>query len=92
MNYIFFLFSSLENVQPKKTKREAALGRFPWNETEKELILSKFKIEIKNGIVPGKDKCTKVKEEHDNILSRRSWTDIKFFIKNTITRNKKFKK
>lgn len=50
--------------------------------------MKKFKVEIKNGIVPGKDKCTKIKEEDKDILSRRSWTDIKFFVKNVITRNK----
>ncbi|KAK4885661.1 hypothetical protein RN001_001932 [Aquatica leii] len=77
-----------KNNKPKRTKREAALGRVPWSDSEKKVLLKKFKIEIKNEIVPGKDKCTKIKEEHNDVLSRRSWTDIKFFVKNVITRNK----
>ncbi|XP_025834091.1 uncharacterized protein LOC112905601 isoform X2 [Agrilus planipennis] len=81
-----------ESNKRKRTKREAALGRIPWNDSEKEVLLNKFKMEIKNEIVPGKDMCTKIKEEHDNLLSNRSWTDIKFFVKNVITRNKKNKK
>ncbi|CAH1163346.1 unnamed protein product, partial [Phaedon cochleariae] len=78
-----------KTTKPKRTKREAALGRVPWNHSEKEVLLNEFKIEIKRGIVPGKAKCTMIKHDHDNILSSRSWTDIKFFVKNVITRNKK---
>ncbi|KAG5892254.1 hypothetical protein JTB14_014624 [Gonioctena quinquepunctata] len=81
-----------KTIKPKRTKKEAALERVSWNDYEKEVLLNKFKIEIKNGIVPGKDKCTLIKQEHEDILSRRSWTDIKFFIKNVITRNKKSRK
>lgn len=86
-----FFLSFLENNKSKRTKREAALGRVPWDDSEKEILLKKFKVEIKNEIVPGKYKCTKIKEEHNDTLSRRSWTDIKFFVKNVITRNKRNK-
>nr|CAI5856621.1 unnamed protein product [Callosobruchus analis] len=79
---------SVRNSKPKRTKREAALGRVPWNDSEKVVLLKTFKIEIKKEIVPGKCKCLKIKEAHNDILSRRSWTDIKFFVKNVITRNK----
>lgn len=88
----YFFLSFLGNNKPKRTKREAALGRVPWNESEKEVLLKKFKIEIKHEIVPGKDKCTRIKEEHSDTLSRRSWTDIKFFVKNVITKNRNNKK
>lgn len=78
--------------EPKRTKREAALARVPWNESEKGVLLKKFKVDIKNESVPGKDKCMKIKEKHNDILSRRSWTDIKFFVKNVISKNKTKKK
>ncbi|CAH2003174.1 unnamed protein product [Acanthoscelides obtectus] len=58
---------------------------------EKEAVLTYFKINIRNSIVPGKVDCMKCIEAHP-LLEQRDWKKIKYAVKNIIDKNKKLKK
>lgn len=63
----------------------------PWSQHEKEDVFRFFKINIKNGIVPGKVDCEKCLTAN-NSLKNRDWKKIKFCVKNQIDKINKIKK
>lgn len=65
--------------------------RRPWSSEEKEAVLNFFKSSIKKEVVPGKVECMKCKEEN-SALSRRTWTDVKFCVKNYLDKIKRMRK
>ncbi|XP_074035237.1 uncharacterized protein [Leptinotarsa decemlineata] len=59
-----------------------------WTEEESTPVIKFFTSHIKRGAVPGKSQCEECIQKHPS-LSLRKWTDIKFYIKNYITKIKK---
>lgn len=59
-----------------------------WSNEEKEIILKKFRTLIKIGKLPGKQECEELMEEH-KIFTGRKWTDLKYFVKNYLSKCKK---
>lgn len=74
-----------KNIRPKKPekpgRKEKAGRRVKWTLDEKKVVLKFFKNEIKNKVVPGKERCLECKDKHD-VLAKRSWQDIKYCIYN----------
>lgn len=62
-----------------------------WSQQEKEDVFRFFKINIKNGIVPGKVDCEKCLAANKS-LKNRDWKKIKFCVKNQIDKLNKIKK
>lgn len=59
-----------------------------WNEEESSPVIKFFTSHIKRGAVPGKSQCEECIQKHPS-LSLRKWTDIKFYVKNYITKIKR---
>ncbi|XP_057666792.1 uncharacterized protein LOC130900289 [Diorhabda carinulata] len=56
-----------------------------WTTEEKEIVLKEFKLLIEHGNLPGKKQCNDLIEKH-KIFTDRKWTDLKFFIKNHLSK------
>lgn len=66
-------------------------NRRPWDADEKKAVFEYFKVQIKNGILPGKADCLACQKKYSQLGNRR-WTDIKYCVKNQITKIKNLKK
>ena len=65
--------------------------RRPWNEKEIAACVKAFKRYIARGKIPGKYDVEK-KQDNVSILRKRSWKQIKDYVRNQIVRNKMMKK
>ncbi|KAF5269754.1 hypothetical protein FQR65_LT17931 [Abscondita terminalis] len=62
-----------------------------WTIEEKEGVLNFFKVHIKKGSVEKKHECEECMEKYP-VLKKRKWSDLKFCVKNQISKvNKKIK-
>lgn len=66
----------------KKLSKKPTMKR-PWTEPETTAVLSFFKASIRKSQVPGKKMCEECRHS-DEVLSSRSWTDIKYYVYNYI--------
>ncbi|XP_060522328.1 uncharacterized protein LOC132699555 [Cylas formicarius] len=78
-------------AQKEAVAKSKSSARRPWSSDEKQFVLKFFISSIKRGTVPGKSDCTKCIEESNGILALRSWTDVKFCVKNHLDKLKKQK-
>nr|XP_023019945.1 uncharacterized protein LOC111508612 [Leptinotarsa decemlineata] len=75
--------SSTNDDEPIKKKRK---GHRPWTQNEKIAVTNFFRVAIKKKIVPGKVMCEECIRNSGEVLNQRRWTDIKYYIKNYITK------
>ncbi|KAG5865995.1 hypothetical protein JTB14_006249 [Gonioctena quinquepunctata] len=83
----------VENIKrlsrSEKPKTKVIFGKIrelkAWTKEESSSVISFFNSHIKKGMVPGKSPCEKCIEEHPS-LAHRKWTDIKFHVKNYLTK------
>lgn len=80
----------MEHVSARKRPNQKVSRRQPWDPVEKQIVLKTFRIHIKNNSLPGKVECEKCIQDNP-VLSKRIWTDLKFFVKNHISKIKKIK-
>ena len=57
-------------------------NRTPWSTAEKDAVHTLLSAFIESKTVPGKKHCEKAIAESNGVLSRRSWTQVKFAVKN----------
>ncbi|CAH1115846.1 unnamed protein product [Psylliodes chrysocephalus] len=74
--------STMEKTTSKKCSKR------PWTDNEKKIMYSKFTKFIKKNSLPGKLECMEVIENHE-VFAGRKWSDLKFFIKNHLSKIKK---
>ena len=58
----------------------------PWTAEEKRSVLNVLGRYISSGTIPGKTACMECIERSPESLSGRTWTAVKFFVKNEIAR------
>ena len=56
----------------------------PWHEQEKAVVLKSLKISIDRMLVPGKQQCQACIDSAPDILKRRDWRAVKYFVNNHI--------
>lgn len=66
--------------------------RKKWSVKEEKAVRKTLDVYIKNKKVPGKEECTKCILAAGDILKYRTWRAVKFFVKNTITRESREEK
>ncbi|KAI4470857.1 hypothetical protein MML48_1g16811 [Holotrichia oblita] len=71
-------------------RKSKSVCKRPWSSHEMSAVLTHFKTNIKIGALPGKKECEKCISENA-VLKDRKWTDVKFCIKNHLTKIKKRK-
>jgi hypothetical protein len=62
--------------------------KVPWSAKERSTALENFDTDIKRGLLPGKKKIEKVISEEPH-LAKRSWKNVKDFLRNHIEKMKK---
>lgn len=62
-----------------------------WSDKEKAAVFKSLNSFIKKGTVPGKLACENTIRNHPS-LKGRSWTAVKYFVKNEVDRRKKLQK
>ncbi|KAG5882523.1 hypothetical protein JTB14_006795 [Gonioctena quinquepunctata] len=77
-----------KNKVDEKRPNKRACTKTPWSAEEKEIVLREMRLFIKKNNLPGKEKCSNLLENYP-ALGNRKWTDIKFFVKNYLAKNKK---
>ncbi|XP_050514061.1 uncharacterized protein LOC126889627 [Diabrotica virgifera virgifera] len=89
------LISTKKETQVKKRKKEKQSAKTlkttqktPWTSEEIKSVMTFFKFDLKKELLPGKQKCEECKSKYP-VLERRKWTDIKFYLKNYYSRNKR---
>lgn len=75
--------------KPAGPSKRRCLARLVWTEQERMAVFRHLKSYVDTLKVPGKISCQTCKDEEPRALERRSWTDIKFFVKNQITAKKR---
>ena len=73
-------------VQNKRTKTSR---RKSWTQTEINAVMSHLEKSIREQKIPGKRECVECKSRNSVALEERSWSDIKYFAHNYITRCKR---
>lgn len=73
-------------------KSRKTVTKVAWSTDEKEAVLKSLGMYLKKGTVPGKKDCEKAKADSGNVLANRSWFQIKYYVKNTITASKRLTK
>ncbi|KAL8599957.1 hypothetical protein ACOMHN_050259 [Nucella lapillus] len=73
---------------PRKGLKQAKTGRRKWSEEEKTACLNQFEQFIFLGNLPGKTVIEK-RSAHEPALKKRTWLQIKHFIRNRIEAKKK---
>jgi len=76
-----------ENWGDKKCRRTVV--KVPWSSDEKEAVLTAMSTHIKKGSVPGKKECEQARASSNGILACRTWRQIKYCVKNTITTSRR---
>lgn len=72
----------LGKKQSKRTYKKT-----PWSNEEKEVVLREMRHLIKKKSLPGKDICSMLIEKYP-VLANRKWTDVKFFVKNYLSKKR----
>lgn len=67
-------------------------NRRPWSPEEIKVVLNNFKVQVKHKMLPGKKDCLELMEKHPTLFQGRKWTDLKFCIKNHISKLSKLQK
>lgn len=80
-----------ELKRKKKLLSKKGKPKRPWSPEETNAVHTFFRTEIKTCIVPGKVKCEQCIEKN-KILASRNWKDVKYHVKNQISKISKFKK
>lgn len=71
----------LSDVKTKKTTKTPAI-RTPWSTDEKSAVLGYFSNHIKHGQAPRKHEAEECAKKFANVLSKRTWKDIKNCVHN----------
>lgn len=83
------LLKACDNLKKRNSKKIRTVRM--WGENESSLVIKFFRSHIKRGSVPGKSQCEECIEKFP-LLRNRRWTDIKFYVKNYITKINRKKK
>ena len=68
---------------------EQTVVKQPWTNEEKRAVLGHLGRFITSGVVPGKGPCEDCIKKSEGALSSRSWTAVKYFVKNEVERRKR---
>ena len=83
------MFSYYLAVQKKSTrKKRMKTKRKSWTQIEINAVMSHLGKSIREKKIPGKKQCIECKSLDSVALGERSWSDIKYFAHNYITRCK----
>ena len=74
-----------KRIKKKVSKRDV---KVPWSATEKKAVMQWFADQIRKMVVPGKADCVRCINSHP-VLGKRSWTNVKDFVRNQIVRAKR---
>lgn len=77
------LWKGCDNLKKRNLKKIRTVKM--WGEDESSSVIKFFTSHIKRGSVPGKSQCEECIEKFP-VLHNRRWTDIKFYVKNYITK------
>ena len=84
-----FIFIDPGEVIPlKMSKKKDRTKITPWSNDEKLAVMKEFATQIRMLKVPGKNECERAKSNAP-ILLPRSWKNIKYYVKNIITSNRR---
>ena len=61
----------------------------PWTTEEKKSVLNILGRYVSSGTIPGKNACMDCIKRSQEALSGRTWTAVKFFVKNEISRRRR---
>lgn len=94
---IYFLFSFVillaKSQQIKKGKKKRIKKTHTlWSTREKNAVFEHLSETIKKMKVPGKVECEQCIRKSEPALDQRSWTAVKYFVKNAIERAKRLNK
>lgn len=78
------------NEMETKLEKKRIYAKKTWEQIESNAVLNEFKNMIKKGKLPGKIDCEKCIEKY-SFLTNRKWTDIKYHVKNHISKINKVK-
>ncbi|XP_015779646.1 PREDICTED: uncharacterized protein LOC107357516 [Acropora digitifera] len=76
-----------KHVLPK-SKRQTVV-KYPWTKEENRAVLYHLGRFTSSGVVPGKGPCEECIKRSQGALSSRSWTAVKFFVKNEVEKRKR---
>ncbi|KAF5274676.1 hypothetical protein FQR65_LT16906 [Abscondita terminalis] len=72
-----------------KKQKKSTHNRQSWTSEEIQLVLSTYRTLIKQKKLPGKLDCEKLMKDKPTLFKGRKWSDIKFYVKNHITKMQK---
>ncbi|KAK9688430.1 hypothetical protein QE152_g35338 [Popillia japonica] len=81
---------NMPSTEAKKKSTNSVCTKKMWTEEESGAVLKFFAPFIKKETIPGKAKCEECMEKYP-VFGTRKWTDLKFYIKNYITKIKRTK-
>ena len=79
-----YAFASLDKAAKKKVGNRVRLGK-----EESLVVLSHYEDKIKKGVLPGKADATCLMKDNA-VLSNRTWRNVKDFVRNHITKAKRY--
>ena len=74
-----------EKVSTRIKKRDV---KVPWTAAEKKAVMQFFTDQIRKHVVPGKSDCVRCINSYP-VLGKRSWTNVKDYVRNQIVRAKR---
>ncbi|CAH1109549.1 unnamed protein product [Psylliodes chrysocephalus] len=77
-----------KNIKIQRKERNKERKPQPWSRDETQAVLTFFKGNIKNNIIPTKKECEECLATYP-VISSRPWKNIKYFVKNQISKNRK---
>lgn len=86
---MFILSSVFKNIKPLYFIQ--VLHREEWSEEEVTAVEKMLNAFIRSRKVPGKDECENCIKASPQALQGRSWTAVKFYVKNRIDADKRKK-
>ena len=83
--------NSLGGAREEKHKKpRRAFQKKKWNHREKEVVRHHFKGNLTSRVLPTKEQIDSVLSQYPNVFERRSWRNIKDFVRNQIRKKNPF--
>ncbi len=84
------IFSTTESTSKRKPEKKALKRdvKVPWTAGEKKVVMQWFTDHVRKMDVPGKADCVRCINGNP-VLGKRSWTNVKDFVRNQIVRAKR---
>ncbi|XP_028414257.1 uncharacterized protein LOC114537315 [Dendronephthya gigantea] len=76
----------LDSIAAKK--RRAPQLAIKWTTPERRLVINAFDEQISQGELPKKKECEKFIAEHPHMMAKRSWKNVKDFVRNIETKTR----